>query len=306
MSKKVKEFMISEKEAQRIVDSAMDAGMLTWVSCNSWGNRKKLPMELAEEMFGKDKAAIKASQDLLARDEWRNVTRPLSRARAYVQSVSRPWFTKGVYFTLYTDREEVDETLKKFKNSALLNLEEFIPRLPTLKAEFEKKHPRLYKEANYPTPSQLRRMVNLRWGFIPVIPPNFDGKVPAAVAREEVAKWREQIKEAAEFGIAKTREAFAKIIVHLRDVLKDPDKKFNASTVEKPKEFLTKLKDFDMWGDKPFQRLAKEAEGLLDGVYAEDLKDDAEYRKIIGNAVNEVVKEFEALPTVKMERAIDF
>jgi len=116
----------------------------------------------------------------------------------------------------------------------------------------------------------------------------------------------EQAKEAAEWGIKKTREAFAQVLIHMRDVLMDPSRKFKESTVENPKRFLSEFGSINVWGDKPFEKMAKDAEDLLDGVYGDDLRDDDEYRKIIGDAVSDIVTEFENLPTVELERQIEF
>lgn len=310
-----KDFLVSDSKAKAMINQLTKSGMLVWLDCGAWGNRKKLPDELAEEWFGDHKDAVRATQDLLDRNEWNEVLRPMRRAQTRMRNPFGPiwtmrFFKDGIYCIKLEDTDKVDEFLTKSLEEMIDNFEnKFVPQYPALKEKFKSEHKVIYDEGNYPTVEMLRSSLKFQWGFMVIAPPSGNGSLnimSAERAKLETAKWQEKWKEAGEFGCCKIREAFAEIIIKLKDVLVDPDRKFKDSTVEKPKEFLAKMKDVPFWGDEPFEKLAKEAENLLDGVYGEDLRDDVEYRKVIGEAVTDMVKEFDNLPTVKMERQIDF
>ena len=102
------------------------------------------------------------------------------------------------------------------------------------------------------------------------------------------------------------RKMFEDSIKHLAESLKDPNKIFKKSTVEKPKVFLEEFfKTLNIYGDTPFAELAEKVRKMLDGIYAEDLRDDKEYRKDMGELVGKVVKAFDDLPMVEVERDIE-
>jgi hypothetical protein len=113
------------------------------------------------------------------------------------------------------------------------------------------------------------------------------------------------LKERVEENIEMIRAMFLEMIKHLRNVLAD-GKKFQASTVEKPQKFLEEFSKLNIFGDKPFEKLAEKCKNLLDGVYAEDLKDDKEYGKAMKDSLETVIKAMDNLPKVKLARDIDF
>lgn len=305
-------FRISDEDAQKRIASIMEGGLLLILDCGCWGNRKRLSSDLAEEWFGDNKNAVRAVQDLIDKEQWNNVLRPMRKAQAEVRDrLCLPWYLPGFYYLKLDRMQKAEEILTTAHVEMLANFDEFAAAYPELKRKFKEEHPKLYQESNYPSVEQLKAKLRFRWSFQLIQPPmGTNGTSLKFMSKDQIEmeerKWREQVKEAGEYGIKKMREAFAAIITHLRDVLVDPSKVFQETTVEKPKQFLAEFKDFSIWGDKPFETLAAKAEKLLDGVYAEDLREDTGYRELIGKAVNDVVKQFEKLPTVEMDRALDF
>jgi hypothetical protein len=171
------------------------------------------------------------------------------------------------------------------------------------------KHPNLYKQDAFPPVDRVVGAFGLEWGWQKVMMP-MNGEV-SVISREVVdrenAKFRDNIKAVGEDFIAATRMELAKMLLHLRDKLRDPTEKFQDSTVEKPKLFLDKLAEMKVpFNDKPFAEIAGDLKEILNGVYGQDLRDDVDYRKAIAEAVGDVVQVFADLPTVKIERAIDW
>lgn len=308
--KKQNTYTVPEDQAQALIKNAMKAGWLLWIKCSAWGNRKKLAKELMEEKFGNDVNKINATQKLLDQDVVARVTGPMNQAQTFARELALPWFHDGIYYILERDMQYLEDLLQKWEKESKAGLEELIERYESLKkAEFYD-DPRLYNEDNYPTTDELRAKFNFRWGWQKVSLPVEEGQelsvVSKKVVQNENKKFQEQMKELAEEGIAAVRTSFLEIITHLRDCLKDPDKKFQEATVEKPKEFLKRFASINIYGDKPFEDVSKDIGEILSGVYAEDLRDDSFYRRSIGKAMDDVVEVFEDLPTVRLERAVDF
>ena len=316
----IKPYLISNKEATKMIENAMTNGLLLWIDCGSWGNRKKLADELSKELFGKDQDVVRASHDLIDREEFNKVIGPMRKAQNHARKISLPWFHDAIHYIpkfQVVDGQQIDmvETTDKFiqecYDEAKANLEDFLKLYPGLQKDFKKKHPSIAKTIVYPDVNVIKNKFRFRWGFVIIALPTAGvskglSLMTPEMAKREEQKWMERAKEAAEWGIKKTREAFAQVLIHMRDVLMDPSRKFKESTVENPKRFLSEFGSINVWGDKPFEKMAKDAEDLLDGVYGDDLRDDDEYRKIIGDAVSDIVTEFENLPTVELERQIEF
>jgi hypothetical protein len=322
-------YVVKDQEAEKVIQNAMQDGVLFVLERHAWGNRKKLSNELAEELFGDKRGAIRAVQDLLDRKEIKDITDPQRDAWQYVRQNSLPWITKGVYFIrkgrkledgVYEGINRVVAYVKERIQESQSALDLFLtPNGDGLspyrlaQKEFARTQPVLYREVikagGYPPGSVLRGKFRMRYYMRYLTLPAANGNLGLMTQEEAEAenqKWKEQIKETGETMIAMTRAAGAKLFQHLRTVLKDPDAKFKDSTVEKPKQFLAEIGSTTLFGDKPFEGWAKDASDLLDGVYGEDLRSDSEFRKVIGGALDGIVEEFENLPTVKLERRIDF
>ena len=302
-------YEISDAEAQEMIKRAMGAGWLLWIKTSAWGNRKKLAQELIKEKFGNDAGKINTTMKLLDAEVVGRVTSPMNRAQGKARDVALPWFHSGVYYILERDMEYLETLLKECREESNVALQELIERYESLKAGMEFEDTRLYNAANYPTSWELERKFNFEWGWQKITMPVAEGVelsvVSQQVVREENAKFRERMKVTAEEAVTAARQSFMEIISHLRDSLKDPEKVFQESTVEKPKEFLKRLPLINIYGDVPFAKLAKDIEEILDGVYAEDLRGDQEYRQAIGSVLDDVVNVFQELPMVKIERALD-
>ena len=318
-------YRITDEAAQEIIQRAMSDGWLFYLSASAWGNRKKLSEDLKASRFGDDTAAIRAVQDCLDRRGINEITAPQRRAREKIKESSHPWLMPGVYFVRDSRLRECIDFVEYCMQDSDAAVERYVAYNDKIgmsmyerdQLEFKRKHKVLYDHVvatgGYPTPGELREKFRMWYSVYRITPPGAVDGVTAGLgvmtqdeADREKAKWREQLKQVAEYTIEQTRNAFAQIIKHLAETLSDPSKTFQETTVEKPKQFIAEFKEMNLWGDRPFEELAEKADKLLNGVYADDLRSDEDYRSTIGKAVGSIVKEFENLPTVEMERALDF
>jgi len=305
-----KQYVIKDSEAQEMIKRAMEEGMLLWIHCKAWGNKKKVARELLEEKFQKDAERIRAVQTLIDSEPVKAITKLQDEAKKTALRYSMPWFHSGIYWIPQDKVEEVDKVLtecrKKIKEEAVPNLKR---EYPALVKKAKKEHPKLYQPEHFPSVDSFDQRFDLQWGWQKVLPP-MNGKVSVLskeVVDRENKKWQEMLKEVGEEFVQATRESLLELLKRLRDKLSDPEAKFKDSTVEKPKEFLEQLASVKFpFEDKPLKELLADVRDILDGVYGSDLRSDKDYRKAMGEVMSDVVKSFKELPVVKVERFVDF
>lgn len=306
---KSKDSMIRGAEADRVVERALKAGWVLRLRRRSWGNRKKLASEMLEEKFQADSSAIRAVQKLIECIELDNVNKCISYITGRVDKLSQPWLGEGFYFFLEDRVAVMEEELKNVAAEMAKRLEEFLVVYADRKAEYKAKHPKLYKEEYYPTAVSLRAKFRLEW-YWQRIRPTVGGEDVGVVGKEivdrELAKFRDQVKAGVEGVVESVKQATLEVFEHLASTLKDKDKKFKDTTVEKPKEFLDELaRVVRFLDDKGMEKLIADSKDILNGVYGEDLRSDDEYRRAMGEVLGEVVEAFKAIPRVELERDIE-
>lgn len=301
--------VISDAQFDKLLEHCFNNGVMFERRSSSWGNRKKLAEELLADA-GLPKEAVRAVQSLVDNEELSAVTSPLRKAMNWARDACIMSFGPSVGFLHADQVEQAEQKMQSYRQQALEALEDYLPKYPEEKRKFQEAYPNLYHESYYPTAEQLKEKFNLRWRFYPVMPPSADGqkvKVSKAMSAEmqerEQRKYRQMMKEEFQQNITAIRSVFLTIIRELHGILKDSNKRLVESRVEKPKQFLERFfSNMNLLGDEPFADLCKEAKDLFDGVFAEDVRDDDEYRKAMAEATELVAKAVEELPTVEIER----
>lgn len=305
MSKKI---VLKGEEADRLVERALKAGWVLRLRRHSWGNRRKLAQELLEEKFAEDATAIHAVQRLLDCEELRAVYQVIGAVNKRVEALSQPWLGEGVYWFLEERVPQMEEELVRAQVEMSDRLEAFLRVYEERKREHREKHPKLYREEHYPRAVRLRERFGLEWQWQRVRPAlggEDVGVVSKDVVDRETAKFRDAVKTGIEVVVGAARRGTLEVLEHLRDCLKDGGKKFQDSTVEKPKRFLEDLgQTLRFLNDADLDRVVADSRTILDGVYGGDLRGDDEYRAAMAGVMDSVVAEFKALPVVELERDI--
>lgn len=296
-------------EADRLVERAMNAGWALKLTRHSWGNRRRLAQDLLEEKFEKDAEAINAVQKLLLCKELQAVNQCISYINKKVDDLSKPWLGEGVYWFIEERVPVMEGELQNTSADIKARLEEFLTVYEERKAEHREKHPNLYREDHYPTPSRMREKFGIEWNwqrFRPTLSAGDVGVVGKDIVDRETAKFRDLMKSGVEVVVGAARRGTLEVLEHLRDCLKDKNKMFQDSTVEKPKRYLEDLgKTLAFLDDKALNKVIADSRAILDGVEGKDLRDLDWYRKEMGDVMDSVVKEFKAIPLVELERDIE-
>lgn len=310
MSKKEMGRTIPDAIAQEMIKNAMTGGMLLITRFSAWGNRKKVAEALLEEKFKDDAKVIRAVHSIVDNEAVRAITREQDKAKAEIAKWAMAWFHDATNYIPIDRVEALDAFLTDCRNKVRTKARE--TEWVNLQEQARKDHPQVLADVTFPTPDIIIGKFDIQWSWQRVIPPMGNGVgdtvtvVSKAFVDREEAKWREQVKVTGEQFIAALKQSLLEILTALKDTL-STDKKFYESTVEKPKEFIKKLLEVKFpFEDEQFKVLAKDTLSILEGVFAEDLRDDKEYRKDMGQVLEEVVDAFKALEPVQFERYVDF
>lgn len=319
MGRKVsrKVYSYSAEEAAKIVEKAMSGGWLLWIKTSSYGNRKQLAHELVDQAFDgilKDKKAserINASTKLVDHDVIREVLSPMSKAQTRARNRCLPWMHDGIYWFNESDVPEIEKYAIECEEEFRVALEEkLLPNWDKLVNEALEGSTHLTRE-DFPTKDMIARKFRFSHGWQKVVLPYQEGtgsKVSVLgneFLQNERKKFIDYMKENAEKTVVVLRESFMKIMSSLTEKLNEPNAKFKDTTVEKPKEFIKRFRELNIYQDAPFESLISEVDSMLDGVFADDLRNDDKYRKAIGDVMSQVMNHFSDLPTIEFERSIE-
>lgn len=304
-------------EIDKMIENALNNGCLLWFDCGKWGNRKQLANDLLEramESVGVSQAIVKkrvvrASQDLLDRNEVDAIKVWIDRAQRWARMHSLPWMTKSIHFIHKDKIEEGDQFIKRCKENMLDELEDFLNnKYDDLRAKFASENPKLYDPKFYPSKDLMRSLFRLRHGFVPVARPSGDGKISVlSVDRlaEEDRKFRERMKEVIEESIVMVRTSFAEMVGHLETILQ-PEKKFQERAINKVQNYLEEFfSTLNVYNDTMLADVAGKLLKKMKGVGAEEIRTDEQLRASLRATVGVVKAQFEKLPQIKLERDID-
>lgn len=309
MSKNNGRVVLKGAEANELVERALRAGWVLKLKRHSWGNRKKLAQEVVEEKFQDDADVMRAVQKLLDCPELRSVYQCIGYINGRIDALSQPWLGEGVYWFIEERVPIMQEELEKTAAEIAKRMDVFLSVYDERKAEYKAKHPKYYKDSHYPSAARMKEKFGLEWNWQrirPALGSEDVGVVSKEVVDRETAKYRDAVKTGIEVVVAAARKSTLEVLEHLRDCLKKGDKKFQDTTVEKPKKYLEELgKTLSFLDDAALQKVISDSRDILNGVYGEDLRADDGYREAMAGVMDTVVSEFRALPMVELERDIE-
>ena len=301
-------FKISEDKIRKQLEAVMGADWLLIIERSFWGNRKMVPKDLLEEKFKTDADKISAVERLVDKEAIARVVRPMNRAKTEIRKrYGLPWMYDRTFHIRGADFDAVEAICIEAETLVKERVEELIIAWPDLVAKDKTEHPDMHNSSNYPEPLSFRQRFSMGHVWTKMVKPIGEGVkgVSPEIIKRENAKFEARFAAVAEQGIVAMRNEFLGVVTHMRDVLKD-GKVFQESVIEKPKMLLDKFRKFNVYGDVPFENMLSDLESIFDGVYAQDLRDDNDYRKEMAVVVNEVAETFKNLPTVEIERFVDF
>ncbi|MDE2101709.1 MAG: hypothetical protein KGL39_30970 [Patescibacteria group bacterium] len=281
------------------------------VSFHWIGTRRALTSEqkgLAAEPFAADKAFLNASQKLLdtRHPKMLALTRIKGDVLGHWRGHTLPYVEDGVRLIPKDQIESFNAKMQEFHGQFGEAVAELGKSFAELKEAAKEKLGDLYSDANYPKDPSAE--FGFEWSFPSVEPPAYlktlNPSLYAQAKQQIEAKFNEAVGMAQQ---ALTSE-FAALVADLHERLTPgPDgakKVFRDSTVDNLKTFFERFKALNVTGNADLEHLVADAQKLLAGGGAKELRTDAALKAEVAAGMAQVKEKLAPLVQVAPRRKI--
>jgi hypothetical protein len=268
--------------AQRLrVTTAAVRVSLRWL-----GVRKTLTpeqMNMAAEPFGAEGDFLSARKKLLdtRHPAYKEVTGVRGKVLAYWKGLTLPYPEPGVRLIRQDQVEAFNDHLTGLRtelDAAVARLDE---RYAELKTVARRRLGQLYRDADYPL--SLQGLFGIDWDFPNVEPPDYLLQLNPALYEQERARVVSRFEEAVQLAEQGFIAELGRLVSHLTERLNagpDGEKKvFRDSAVTNLLEFFDRFRQLNVRSNDQIDALVEQARGLVQGVEAQDLRDNAGLRQ---------------------------
>lgn len=296
------------KAASEVAKSIWTEGLLVVAEFTGWGATAKiddeqLPDELPSEIFTAVRNLLTPEGMALLKDH----KRVRNEAKGWLYRNSLPFPVQGMVFVRKSMLLQADEILVKYKAEADSIGRKFVGVAKALEEQYAEQYAIFYDPAKYPTKAQLAKRFVFQWSFRSFQPPDSEFSVLSPEMYErELKKFDSDVKWMKDA----TSKIFADAVVDRLGQLKKQceDGTVYAQTVDSVQTLITKF-DTLFTGYVNRDKLVKlmdEVKLYMDGTDAEMLRADNDFRTVVRNKMNSVVKTFvEESKNIKLSRGFE-
>jgi len=281
------------------------------VSLHWLGVRKTLTPEQknqAAEPFNAEGQYLSARKKLLdtKHPAYKEVTAVRGRVLAYWKGCTLPYPDPGVRLIKQDQVERFNEQMEEFRNQ----LDEAVAKLDRhyadLKVAARRRLGQLFNEADYPP--ALTGLFSLEWEFPPIEPPDYLCQLSPALYEQERQRVASRFEEAVQLAEQAFLSELAKLVSHLTERLTDERtgqrKVFRDSAVGNLVEFFEQFKALNVQSNADLDALVQRAQRVVQGVEAQELRDNAGLRQHIASQLNHVQTSIDAMLVDQPRRRI--
>lgn len=209
---------------------------------------------------------------------------------------SLPWGQEGVNIITSAGYMDFTKLMRDHKHEWQGLVEDFLVEYPTLRENARSVLNGMYREEDYPDPSDLRRRFGCEVRFFP-IPETGDWRV--ALSDEELADLQAQTREdIAQSQSIAMRDAWKRVhdvVEHALTRLKDPKAVFRDSLVENAKEMCRIMSVLNVVDDPALEKIRGEVEVALCSHNVETLRSDPLVRQETADKMADIMAKMGAL-----------
>lgn len=278
------------------VGNIFEKGVLVNLTTSVWGGKRKIPSSYLNKQDA-DPDFISAHKLLVDKGSIEPIEKARGAARSWLQNRSLPFPIKGVLFVPKDTIDRIDEKLQGFQDKFYETVNEFLEKYDAVKLQAKEKLGDLYNPCDYP--SDVNSRFDFSWNFfIMDSPDNLSAISPALYAREN-SKFQLAMKNFEETAMATLRDSFAKIIGNMAEKMTGEGKSgkckvFRDSLVGNIREFIDEFEYLNVVAeDKKLERLVSIAKAAIDGISAQDLRDNKILRDGLSVSMGEILEELE-------------
>jgi hypothetical protein len=277
-----------------------------------FGTRKTLTPEQrarAADTFDADAPFLSAAKKLVETKHpaFRAVTAIRTKITETWRSLSLPFPEPGVRLIPLEQVEAFDRQMADFKadlDDAVANLDRHYGELKHAAAE---RLGSLYNPADYP--ETLIGLFGVSWEFPSVEPPDYLVQLAPELYRQEQERMRARFEEAVQLAEAAFLEEFGRLVAHLTERLTGSDddgapKVFRDSAVNNLVDFFSRFRELNVRSNPQLDALVAEAQRVVQGVGAQDLRDRDGLRRSVATQMSRVQAELDQLIVDRPRRRI--
>jgi hypothetical protein len=278
------------------VGNVFEKGVLVNLTSSVWGGKRKIPSSYLNRQDA-DPDFITAHKLLVDKESIEPIEKARGAARSWLQNRSLPFPIKGVLFVPKDIIDRVDEKLQGFQDDFYEKVNEFLEKYDAIKIQSKEKLGELYNPSDYP--DDVNSRFNFSWNFfIMDSPDNLSAISPALYAREN-HKFQVAMKSFEETAMATLRDNFGKMIGNMAEKMTGTGKNgkckvFRDSLIGNIREFIDEFGYLNVVAeDTKLERLVGIAKAAIEGVSAQDLRDNKILRDGLSVSMGEILEELE-------------
>ena len=280
-------------------------GMLCQLKIGRWG----ASIRLRKDKLGRDlpPEIVRGMQDLVEDKTLLKDQLTIKRtALGLLKRSSMPFPVDGIHWVPKHKIVELDEAFTQLQNEYGAGTDKLIANIGKLKRRFQRKYPKFYNEANYPTPDELRGKYYFYWRFFQFdLPDKEAGILTPDMYKREKAKFDAMAKEMNEMAINVIGNALLKRIERLQAQCEGD--KINAGTVSSVERFLEKWED--LWKEnvdsEKFNGIMTSLRLQMKKTSADRLKSNEDFRNKAAKKFEKIVKQIKKVPDFQLKRKLD-
>ncbi|MEI8373288.1 MAG: hypothetical protein WCJ35_10705 [Planctomycetota bacterium] len=281
------------------------------VSMSWFGTRKTLTAEQraeAAEPFGTDARFLSAGKRLLdiAHPAYKAVNSIKSKVVAFTRSMSLPYPEPGIRLIRQDRIDQFTAKMVEFQEELVEAVENLDRHYSDLKVTARQRLGSLYNNGDYP--GTLIGAFSIDADFPSVEPPDYLQQLNPRLYEEECQRVQSRFDEAVRLAEGAFTEELAKLVSHLTERLSGREdgklKTFKASTVENLTKFFARFRQLNVRSNAQLDQLVADAQRVVRGVDARDLRDNAGLRQHVATEMSRVTSVLDGMLVDRPRRNI--
>ncbi len=276
-----------------------------------WGVHRALSVSQKEE-FGAATSAdarfLTAGKKLVdvRHEAFRRLTSVRTRITSYWRGISLPYVEPGVRLIRQADIPAFAHAMESFRDELHEAEERLNDVYDEVKEDARRRLGRLYNPADYPT--EVRGLFGVEWDFPSVEPPHYLMRVAPEVFEEERRRVLSRFEEAVRLAEQAFATEFGRLLSHLTERLTNGEggerRVFRDSAVTNLAAFFSRFQQLNVRSNPELDALVEEAQRLVRGVSAQELRDNDSLRQHVALEMARVQTQVEGLITEAPRRRI--
>lgn len=247
------------------------------------------------------KGAARVTKNLFAdRPELEAINKHVGACRTYLYTHTLPWSDSGLRLLPTAEFFKFNERMALFEEEFEAMVKAFIEVYPSLITAQAMALGDLFNRDDYPSPDSMHRKFSFHVGYLPV-PAAGDFRIDVGNEAQEELKRALEAQSATRLhtAVAELKGRLGEHLERMADRLGDQvvngelkAQRFHASLIDGAKDLCVLVKNLNVTGDAGLEEARGKLETALDGISAEDLREDHVLRAVVRGQVEAILRVF--------------